>query len=114
MQYDLEQRTTEFGKSVIYFSKILKPDVVTRPLISQLIRSATSIGANYREANESCSKKDFRNKIAITKKEANETCHWLELMLVATPESQSKIEALLKESHELLLIFCSIYRRLKK
>ena len=114
MKYDLEKRTTEFGKSVIYLSKCLKSDNVSRPLIGQLIRSATSIGANYREANESCSKKDFRNKIAIVKKEASETCHWLELVLVACPENQPKIDSLLKEVHELLLIFGTIYRSLKK
>lgn len=114
MKFDLERRMTEFGKSVIFFSKTLRSDLVTKSLIGQLIRSATSIGANYREANESSSKKDFRNKIAITKKEANETCHWLELLMAACPEHQKKINILFKESHELLLIFASIYRSLKK
>ena len=71
-KFDLEERTAKFGEEIILFCKSLKQDVITRPLINQLIRSGTSIGANYCEANNASSKKDFRNKIFICKKEAQE------------------------------------------
>ncbi len=63
--YDLEERTAKFGESVIEFCKSIKQDVITKPIIGQLVRSGTSIGANYMEANAASSKKDFRNKIFI-------------------------------------------------
>ena len=73
LKYDLEERTARLGENVIVFVKTLNKDSVNNPLISQIVRSATSIGANYMEANQASSKKDFRNKIYICKKEANET-----------------------------------------
>ena len=73
--YDLEERTAKFGEETIEFCKAIKQDVITRSIISQLIRSATSIGANYMEANAASSRRDFRNKIFICKKEAQETKH---------------------------------------
>jgi four helix bundle protein len=75
---------------------------------NQLIRSATSIGANYREANESETKKDFKNKVCISRKEAKETIYWLELLMEANPELVKNIEPLKKESNELLKIFATI------
>lgn len=75
--YDLEERTAKFGESIIRFCRILNKDAVSLPLITQLVRSATSIGANYMEANSASSKKDFTNKIFICKKESQETKHWL-------------------------------------
>ncbi len=72
MEYDLEERTEKFGESVIIFLKELDQNEITKPIIRQLIRSATSIRANYMEANQASSKKDFRNKISICTKEANE------------------------------------------
>ncbi|MEI8097173.1 MAG: four helix bundle protein [Candidatus Moraniibacteriota bacterium] len=59
--FDLEERTAQFGESIILFCKTLKQDTITKPLISQIVRSATSVGANYMEANGASSKKDFRN-----------------------------------------------------
>ena len=64
-KYDLEERTAKFGESIIKFCRTLNQDAIVRPLISQLIRSATSVGANYMEANSASSRKDFRNKIFI-------------------------------------------------
>ncbi|MCR4324223.1 MAG: four helix bundle protein [Candidatus Curtissbacteria bacterium] len=68
LQYNLEERTAKFGKSTIIFCRTLKQDNITAPLVNQLIRSATSIGANYMEANSASSRKDFQNKIFICKK----------------------------------------------
>ncbi len=70
--YNLEERTAKFGEDVIDFCKGINQDLISRPIISQLIRSGTSIGANYMEANAASSRKDFRNKIFICKKEAQE------------------------------------------
>jgi four helix bundle protein len=113
MKYDLEERTARFGEKVIDFVKDLKQNVINKPLISQLIRSATSIGANYREANQAISKKDFRNKIHLCRKEANETKHWLRMILRANPEKKEECEKLWKEAHELVLIFSKISSKCK-
>lgn len=78
MVYDLEQRTLAFSKNVLMFCKTLPQDAVMRPLISQVVRSSGSIGANYIEANESLSKKDFVHRVKISRKEAKETIFWLE------------------------------------
>jgi len=82
-------------------------------MISQLIRSATSIGANVCEANEANSKKDFINKIAIAKKEARETRYWLKLILYMFPTDKPIIEKLLQEGQELNLILAAIIRNSK-
>ena len=107
-KYDLEERTAKFGERVIKFCKTLKQDTISRPLISQIIRSATSIGANYCEANSASSKKDFRNKIYICKKEAQETKHWLRMIAQSNPETKKEIIDLWKECQELTLIFGKI------
>jgi len=112
-KYDLEDRTTRFGENIIVFCKNIKYDLITKPLISQIIRSSTSIGANYREANAASSRKDFRNKIHIVQKEILETKHWLQMMLRAVPEKQLGVEGLQKEYHELALIFGRIIASLK-
>lgn len=111
MQFDLEERTAKFGEMIILFVNKVPRNDVTRPIISQLIRSATSIGANYCEANEAASKKDFRNKISICKKEANETKHWLRMLATAAPEQAVECRKLWKEAHELVLIFAKIIRK---
>lgn len=113
MNYDLENRTSSFGIATILFVKKIKPSVVTTPLISQLVRSSTSIGANYREANYACSKKDFHNKIRISLKEANETQHWLKMIGTATPELKNDCQKLLDEALQLTLIFSKIARNSK-
>jgi hypothetical protein len=69
LNYNLEERTTKFSGEIISFVRVLQKDIVNNPLISQLVRSGTSIGANYCEANGASSKKDFKNKIYICKKE---------------------------------------------
>lgn len=113
-EYDLEDRTAKFGESIIDFCRSVKRDVITKPIISQLIRSGTSIGANYMEANAACSKLDFRNKIFICKKEAQETKHWLRMIARCIPDNTDSIRLLWKECQELTLIFQKITSALKK
>lgn len=111
--YDLEKRTSKFGENVILFCKKLPQDTITKPLISQLIRSATSIGANYMEANAASSRKDFKNKIYICKKESQESKHWLHMISVACQDSAKDARILWRECQELTLIFGKIVSSLK-
>ena len=113
MQYDLEERTAKFGENIICFIKTIKRDEMNRPLINQIIRSGTSIGANYMEANGASSKKDFRNKIYICRKESNETKHWLRMIAVANSDKKDKCRELWQEAHELTLIFAKISKECK-
>jgi len=108
MNYDLEERCAKFGEKVIDFVKALERNEINKSLISQLVRSGTSIGANYMEANQASSKKDFKNKINISKKEANETKHWLRMMAYANKDKETLCRQLWKEAHELTLIFAKI------
>lgn len=104
----MEERTLKFGEEMIIFVNKLPANRVNNELIGQLIRSATSIGANYCEANGASSKKDFRNKICICKKEAKETKYWIQLMSVANPGQKDQCRKLWKEAQELTLIFSKI------
>ena len=113
MEYDLEERTAKFGEAIIDFVKTLKEGSINSPLIKQIIRSATSIGANYCEANNSSSKKDFKNKIFICKKEASETKHWLRMIARANQEKKNECKLLWKEVNELTMIFSKIITSLK-
>jgi len=108
MNYDLEERTAKFGEEIIIFSKSLPYNSTVKPLISQIVRSATSVGANYMEANQASSKKDFKNKIRICQKEANESKHWLRMIAVAESKKKEECRKLWKEAHELTLIFAKI------
>jgi len=108
IKYDLEERTSMFSKNIINFSNKMPLTLTTKPLLQQLIRSATSIGANYCEANGASSRKDFKNKIHTCKKEAKETEYWLELLLKTSPTLNTVSQVLWKEAHELTLIFSKI------
>lgn len=110
-KYDLEERTAKFGEEIIKFVKIIHPNEMTRPLISQLIRAATSVGANYCEADCAESRKDFEHKLGICRKESKETKHWLRMMAVATPELKDDIRSFWQEANELNLIFSAIIRK---
>jgi four helix bundle protein len=113
MNYDLEERTKIFSKEIIkYLIKIKKSDL-NRNIISQLIRSSTSVGANYCEANGASSKKDFKNKIFICRKEIQETKYWVELLAESNPEEKKELRILWKEAHKLTLIFNKISKTLK-
>ena len=107
-KYDLEERTAQFGERVIDFVKTLPNNLINRELIGQLVRSGTSVGANYSEADGAESKKDFRHKIAICKKESKESKHWLRMIARANPERGDECRVLWGEAHELTLIFSSI------
>lgn len=112
--YDLEERTAKFGENIIDFCKLIKQDIITKPIINQLIRSGTSIGANYMEANGASSKKDFRNKIYICKKETQETKHWLRMISRSVPDKKEKARIIWMETQELTLIFQKIINSLNK
>ena len=108
MKYDLEERTARFGENIIDFAKNLKKENVFLSLVTQLVRSGTSIGANYCEANQASSKKDFQNKIYICKKEANETKYWLRMIAKTYADKKKECQQLWKEAQELTLIFSKI------
>ncbi len=113
MKYDLEERTLKFAESVIELCKKIPQNPITLPIINQLIRAATSIGANYAEANGASSKKDFKNKIYICKKEARETKYWLILLARTIPELKKECNTCFKEARELTLIFSKIAQNTK-
>lgn len=110
-KFDLEERTAQFGLSVIRYCKQTKIDDYNKPLINQIIRSSTSIGANYMEANGADTPKDFKNKISICKKEAKETMHWLRMLSEASPSTIDLSRKLWQEAKELSLIFGSINKK---
>ena len=107
-KYDLEERTAKFGENIIEFVQRLEKNEINRPLMSQLVRSSTSVGANYMEADGAESKKDFVHKIAICKKEAKETKHWLRMIVKANPPKLEECKKYWREAHEFTLIFSSI------
>ncbi len=111
-EYDLIKRTTKFSEDLVVFCKSVKQDRINQSMIAQLIRSGTSIGANYMEANQAASKKDFYNKIRISQKEANETKYWCRMIAKAIPEKREKIKELWKEAHELTLILAKNIKKL--
>ncbi len=112
--YDLEERTAKFAEAVIDLMKKLPNDSINKRMIEQLIGSAGSLGANYCEANEAESKKDFIHKIGICKKETKETQHWLRLLARANPDLVNDFRRLWKENQELLLIFSKIINSSRK
>lgn len=112
-KYDLEERTAKFGEAVIAFAKTVQRNAITLPLISQLVRSATSVGANYCEADDSESRKDFRHKISTCRKESRETKHWLRMLVAADADLKSAARPLWQEAKELNLIFSAIFRNAK-
>ena len=105
------ERTGKFGEQVIIFDKEIPENTITRPLISQLIRSVTSIGANYMEADCAESKKDFVHKIGICKKESKESTYWFRMLSTAFPTKKETIERFRQEAHELTLIFSAIVKK---
>lgn len=107
-KYDLEERTLNFSKEVIRFCKKLPKETVNFKLIDQLIRSSTSVGANYREANDSLGKRDFIHRLKIARKEAKETIYWLELILENNLGQNKQVGQLINEAIELRNILSAI------
>ena len=109
--YDLEERTAVFGEQIIKFLKSIRRDAINSPLMNQLVRSATSIGANYCEGNDAESRKDFRHKMALCRKESRESMYWLRQLSAAQPERVDDARKHWKEAKELNLIFSAIIRK---
>jgi four helix bundle protein len=99
--YDLEERTALFGETVIEFAKQVPVNPVTRSLIDQLVRAGTSVGANYCEADDASSNKEFRQKIGYCRKEARETKHWVRMIAKAEPELREAAVCVWQESKEI-------------
>jgi len=112
-KYDLEERTAKFGEDVIRFCRSLPVNEITRPIINQLVKCGTSVGANYCEADDAESSKDFKHKIGICKKESRECKHFLRMSAIAVSEKKDEARKLWTEAKELNLIFNSIYKKVK-
>jgi len=112
-RYDLEERTLKFAKEVIAFVKTIPKTTANVEIVKQVIRSSSSVGANYIEANESLSKKDFVMRIKICRKEAKESIFWFKLIETKTPESERKRKELIEEATQLVKIFSSIVEKSK-
>jgi len=108
--FDLEERTSRFGEQVIGFARQIPINLVTQALVSQLVRAATSVGANWCEADDAGSKKEFRYRISICKREARETKHWLRMIVAAVGDLKETARPLWQEARELHLIFAAIHR----
>ncbi|MFN8306426.1 MAG: four helix bundle protein [Ferruginibacter sp.] len=112
-KYDLEERTEKFSLRVRDLCRQLKQDIINREYISQLVRSAGSVAANYIEANDKLGDKDLRHKIKISKKEAKESILWLKhIMTNGDMEAENERLLLVKEADELMKIFAAILRKL--
>ena len=109
-KYNLEERLAQFAEDVIDLMKKLPKNPINQRLIPQEVSASGSAGANYCEATEAESKKDFIHKIGIVKKELKESKHWLRLLARANPEFKEDFRKLWKENHELILIFSKILK----
>ena len=109
--FDLEERTARFGEAVICFAKKIPQNPVNNRLIEQLVGAGTSVGANYCEADDGVSRKDFKHKIGTSRKEARETKFFLRMVATAEPNLKSEARVLWQEAKELHLIFSSIWRK---
>jgi len=109
MNYDLEERTLNFSKNVFLCCKKVRQDTLNKPILSQVIRSSGSIGANYIEANDALGKKDFTHRLRIARKEAKETIYWLKILDSNYPELQCG--DLIQEAVELRNILSAIIKK---
>lgn len=108
---NLEERTESFSKRIINLCKELPKDRINNQLVSQIIRSACSVGANYREANEALGKKDFIHRLRISRKEAKETSYWLELIKEANIDIKDRMADLFQETKEIRNILSAIIEK---
>ena len=109
--FDLEERTARFGEAIVRFTKKIPRDPSNNRLIDQLVGCGTSVGANYCEADERVSKKDFRFTISRCVKEAKETKFFLRMIAASEPQLAEEARRLYREAKELHLIFAAIYRK---
>ena len=109
--FDLEERTALFGEAIIRFVKKISHVPENDRLIRQLVGCGTSVGANYCEANEAVSKKDFKFIVGRCVKEAKETKFFLRMIATSEPSMADEARKLYREAKELHLIFASIYRK---
>jgi len=108
--YDLEERTARFGEAIIDFAKTIPQDAVTNRIINRLVGAGTSVGANYVEADDAVSKKEFLKNIGTCRREGRETKHFLRMIVRAVPELKPQARTLWTEAKELHLIFSKIWR----
>lgn len=111
-KFDLEERTAKFGEEIVRFAKDMPKNEVTLPIINQLVKCGTSVGANYCEADDAESRKDFKHKIGICKKEAREAKHFLRMSAIAVEQMAERARKLWHEAREINLIFNAIYKKL--
>ena len=112
-KFDLEKGTTEFAKAVIRLCKELVKNSMNSRLVGQVVGSAGSVGANYREANDALGKKDFIMRMKIARREAKESVHWLELLLEANEDKAMQLNPLISEAGELKRILSSIVSKVQ-
>src|SRR5262249_49559299 len=98
--FDLRERTARFGEAIIRFAKKIPPSAVNSRLITQLVGAGTSIGANFCEADDGASTKDFKHKVGICRKESKETKYWLRMVAVAEPALKAEARLLWQEAKE--------------
>ena len=110
-KFYLEERTAKFGENIIILCHKIPKNEITKPLVNQLIKASTSVGANYCEADDAESKKDFKHKVGICKKESRESKHFLRMMAYAAPNFKEELRKHWQEAKELNLIFNAIFRK---
>jgi four helix bundle protein len=113
-QYDLEERTLKFAKNVIELVNVIPKTIANIEIAKQVVRSSGSVGANYIEANEALSKKDFAMRIKICRKEAKESRYWLCLIESKDENSEKRRLLLTGEANELMKIFGSIVEKTRE
>ena len=110
-KFDLEARTLEYAKRILRMTKALPKDDPNRYYCDQCLRSSSSVGANYREANDALGKKDFIHRLRISRKEAKESVYWIKLIMEHNHSMKERIAPLLQEAIELRNILSSIINK---
>jgi len=111
--FDLEDRTTEFAKRVVRLCTSLSKNSINNRLTGQAVGSAGSVGANYREANDALGKKDLIMRMKISRKEAKEAIHWLDLIEEANPQLKTRMQDIKKETLEIKNILSTIITKIE-
>ncbi len=112
-KFDLEERTLKYSKRILGLCRVLPKNKINLEIQDQLFRSASAVGANYREANDALGKKDFVMRIKIARKEAKEAEYWLELVAESNPELKDRLQEIRNETIELKKILSAIIQKVK-